>query len=73
MIYEDGLCDGKGATNAVQKLINIDGVKIIIGGVCSGETLGAAPLAESSKVILFSPGSGSPDITNAGDYIFRNF
>ena len=73
VVYEDGKCAGKDAANAAQKLINIDKVKIVIGGVCSGETLGAAPIAEAAKVILFSPGSGSPDITNAGDYIFRNF
>lgn len=73
VIYEDGKCNGKDATSAAQKLISVDKVKIIIGGVCSGETLGAAPVAEAAKVILFSPGSGSPDITNAGDYIFRNF
>lgn len=73
VIYEDGKCNGKDAATATQKLINVDKVKIIIGGTCSGETLGAAPIAEAAKVILFSPGSGSPDITNAGDYIFRNF
>ncbi len=73
VIYEDGKCTGPGALSAAQKLINVDNVKVIIGGLCSGETLGAAPIAESSKVVLFSPGSGSPDITKAGDYIFRNF
>jgi len=73
ILYEDGQCDAKGATSAAQKLINVDGVRIIIGGLCSGETLGAAPIAEENKVILFSAGSGSPDITTAGDYIFRNF
>jgi branched-chain amino acid transport system substrate-binding protein len=73
IIYEDGACSPKGATTAAQKLISIDNVKVIIGGLCSGETLGAAPVAEAAKVILFSPGSGSPDVTNAGDYIFRNF
>jgi len=73
IIYEDGKCEGKEAVNAAQKLINIDKVKIIIGGFCSGETLAVAPIAEAAKIILFSTGSGSPDITNAGDYIFRNF
>ncbi|MBD3253191.1 ABC transporter substrate-binding protein [Candidatus Pacearchaeota archaeon] len=73
VIYEDGKCNPRDATNAAQKLININNVRIIQGGMCSGETLGAAPVAESNKVILFSPGSGSPEITYAGDYIFRNF
>jgi len=72
IIVEDGKCDGKDAATAIQKLINIDGVKIILGGICSAETLGAAPIAESNKVILFSAFSSSPDITHAGDYIFRN-
>lgn len=73
VIYEDGSCSAKGGASAANKLINVDGVKVILGGFCSGETLGAAPIAEVNHAILFSPGSGSPDITNAGDYIFRNF
>lgn len=72
VIFEDGKCNNKDAVDAASKLINLDNTKVIIGGICSGETLGAAPIAESNKVILFSPASGSPDITNAGDYIFRN-
>ena len=72
VIYEDGKC-GNAAANAAQKLVNVDKVKYILGGGCSGETLAAAPIAESAGVILFSPVSSSPDITTAGDYIFRNF
>ena len=66
VIYEDGKCDGKEAVSVANKLIGIDGVKYIIGGFCSGETLAMAPIAESNKVIMLSPGSGSPDITKAG-------
>ncbi len=73
IIYEDAKCTGKEAATAAQKLVNIDKVNYILGGLCSGETLGAAPVTEKGKVILFSAGSGSPDITNAGDYVFRNF
>lgn len=72
VIYEDGKCSNKDATSAAQKLINIDKVKVIIGMICSGELLSAAPIAESAKVILIGQGS-SPDVTNAGDYIFRTF
>lgn len=72
VIYEDGKCNNKDAASAAQKLINIDKVKIIIGGLCSGETLAIAPIAEAAKVILFSPGSSAPAITNSGDYVFRN-
>ncbi len=72
-IYEDGGCGPKEGANAANKLINIDGVDFIIGGLCSGETLGAAPIAEEAGVVLFSPTSSNPDITNSGDYIFRSY
>jgi len=72
MIYEDGQCSGSGAVSAAQKLINIDKVKIIIGGVCSGETLAIAPIIEEAEVLVLSASASSPDITTAGDYIFRN-
>ena len=49
----------------------MDGVKIILGTSCSGAMLGAAPLAETDGVVMFSGLATNPDIANAGDYIFR--
>ncbi len=72
-IWEDGKCEGPTAAAAAQKLIDIDKVRVILGGFCSSETLAIAPIAEQAKVIVFSSGSSSPDITNSGDYIFRNY
>lgn len=72
VVYEDGKCNGKDATSAIQKLISIDNVKIILGGTCSSETLAMAPIAEQNKVLMLSAFSSNPAITNAGDYIFRN-
>lgn len=72
-IFEDGRCNGADAASAAQKLVNVDKVVAIVGGLCSGETLAAAPIVEAAKIILISPGSSSPDITNAGTYIFRNY
>lgn len=71
-IFEDGKCNGKDGASAAQKLVNIDGVKVIVGGSCSGETFGAAPITESAKVILLSPVSSAAKITDLGDYVFRN-
>jgi len=71
LIFEDGKCNSKDAANAANKLINIDGVDIIIGGMCSGETMSAAPIAESSETVLLSFCSSAPTVTNAGDYVFR--
>ncbi len=71
VIYEDGKCNAKDATSAGTKLISVDKVVAIIGGLCSGETLAIAPLAEKAKIPLISYASTNPKITEAGDYIFR--
>ncbi len=72
VVYEDGRCNAKDALGAMQKLIAQNHVRIVLGGVCSAETLAIAPIANENKVLLFSAFSSSPDITNAGDYVFRN-
>ncbi len=71
IVYEDSGCDPKEAVNAINKLIDIDGVQAIVGEVCSGATLAAAPIAESKGVVLISASSTSPKITDSGDFIFR--
>lgn len=71
LVMEDGKCDGKSASLAAQKLISVDKVQVIIGGLCSGETMAMAPIAEEAKVLLISDGSSAPAITDSGDYIFR--
>ncbi len=73
LIAEDGRCTGADAANAAQKLVNVDKVFAIVGGLCSGETLAAAPIVEAGKIVLLSPTSSSPDVTKAGDYVFRNY
>ena len=71
LIVEDSKCNGQDAITAYQKLTDVDGVKIILGTTCSGAMLGVAPLAEEEGVVLFSATATSPDLEDAGDYIFR--
>lgn len=73
VIYEDGKCNGKDASSAANKLINIDKVPVILGGACSGETMSFTEIAEQAKVVTLSYCSSNPAITNAGDYIFRDY
>lgn len=73
VIYEDGKCTGATASSAANKLINVDKVSVILGGACSGETSAFTNLAEQSKTTVLSYCSSAPAITNAGDYIFRNY
>ncbi len=71
IISEDGKCSGKDAASAAQKLVNVDKVKFIIGGVCSGEVFGYAPITNAAGVVTITPGGSNPDISNLGDYVFR--
>lgn len=72
-IYEDSQAQPREGVNAAQRLITVQGVPAIIGGVTSGVTLAVAPIAEQNEVVLISPTASSPELTTAGDYIFRNF
>ena len=71
LIVEDSKCNAADAVVAYKKLTDVDGLKIILGTSCSSAMLGAAPLAEADRTILFSGLASNPDIANAGDYIFR--
>ena len=71
LIVEDSKCSAQDSITAYRKLTDVDEVKIILGTSCSGAMLGAAPLAESDGVVLFSGLATNPDIAAAGDYIFR--
>ena len=71
LIVEDSKCSAQDSITAYRKLTDVDDVKIILGTSCSGAMLGAAPLAESDGVVLFSGLATNPDIAAAGDYIFR--
>jgi branched-chain amino acid transport system substrate-binding protein len=73
IVAEDSRCTGADGASAAQKLIHVNEVVAIVGGQCSGETLAAAPIAEAAQVVMISPISSSPDVTEAGDFIFRDY
>jgi branched-chain amino acid transport system substrate-binding protein len=73
VLYEDDSADPKAGVAAARKLISINHVKVIIGAVPSSVTLAIADVVEKARVVLISPASSSPKITNAGDYVFRNY
>jgi branched-chain amino acid transport system substrate-binding protein len=72
IVYEDGKCTAKDGLAAAQSLVELQNVSIIIGGFCTGETMGIAPFTEKNKMLLFSIGSTGPVVTDAGDYVFRS-
>jgi branched-chain amino acid transport system substrate-binding protein len=72
LVFEDAQADPKSGLSAFLKLRDVHGLKVMTGGIGSSTVMAVAPLANESKTVFFSCGATSPDITNAGDYIFRN-
>ena len=71
LIIEDSKSDPKVGVSAINKLINADRVKTVIGDLGSPIFLAMAPIAEKNKVVMISPGASNPQVREAGDYIFR--
>lgn len=71
IIYEDDGGEAQSAISAYRKLIDIDNVSMVIGGMFSVSTFAIAPLAEREQKVLLSPTASAIELTAAGDYIFR--
>ncbi|MBC7690178.1 MAG: ABC transporter substrate-binding protein [Methylotenera sp.] len=59
------------AATAVTKLINQNNVSAILGEVASSRSLAMAPIAQQNKVLMITPSSTNPKVTEQGDHIFR--
>jgi branched-chain amino acid transport system substrate-binding protein len=71
VIVQDDKGSPEIAAQSTSKLIQQYKVVAIIGAGGSGNSLAAAPNAQSAKVPLIAPSSTNPAVTQAGDYIFR--
>ncbi|HTJ59100.1 MAG TPA: ABC transporter substrate-binding protein [Devosiaceae bacterium] len=70
----DGACDASAAGNAADKLINTSQVVAVVGGLCTGETIGGFNAAgKSGNVVFVSPASSAPALTTLADndLVFR--
>lgn len=68
--YDDA-CDPKQAVAVANKVVN-DGVKFVVGHLCSSSTQPASDIYEDEGVIMITPAATSPDITTRGyKMIFR--
>ncbi|MDU9394619.1 branched-chain amino acid ABC transporter substrate-binding protein [Pseudomonas japonica] len=68
--YDDA-CDPKQAVAVANKVVN-DGVKFVIGHLCSSSTQPASDIYEDEGVIMITPAATSPEITTRGyKLIFR--
>jgi branched-chain amino acid transport system substrate-binding protein len=63
--------DSAEAANAVSRLIDVEKAHAIIGEVASSLSLAGGRVAQRRKVVMVSPSSTNPKVTEVGDYIFR--
>lgn len=72
VLYEDSKASPSDGVTAFQKLVDVNKVTAVIGDAVSSVTLAIAPVAQRKRVVVLSPLSSAPAITDAGDFIFRN-
>lgn len=72
LVAEDDKASAPLAVAAFQKLVRTDDVKIVLGPLTSGGVLAVAAAANANRVVVLSPGGSAPNISQAGDYVFRN-
>jgi len=72
LFIEDGETDTNKAVEAVKKLVEVQGVRIIVGPMISPSTLAVAKYVNDRKVVCISPSATAAKISELGDdYIFR--
>lgn len=73
LIVEDGATDVATGLEAAKKLVEVNGVKVIIGPMISGATLATGPYVGEREVLIISPSATSPDIADQDwrQFVFR--
>ncbi len=70
VVYDDA-CEPKQAVTVANKIIN-DGVRFVLGHLCSGATIPAAKIYDEEGVVMVSPAATSPELSQKGyQTIFR--
>ena len=73
LIYRDDATNPDRGRQVAEELIDEEGVRVIVGAVSSPVTLNIAQVCEKKEVVLLSPASSAVSISQAGDYIYRNW
>ncbi|MGB1952277.1 MAG: branched-chain amino acid ABC transporter substrate-binding protein [Marinobacter sp.] len=67
----DDACDPKQAVTVANRLVN-EGVRFVVGHLCSSSTQPASDIYEDEGILMVTPASTSPDITERGyELVFR--
>jgi len=71
LITYDDQAKSDQAIFTANKLIGEDGVKLVVNGSYSASGRAAAPVFQKASVVMIAAYGVHPDITTAGDYMFR--
>jgi len=67
MLIEDDACVQSIATNIASQFV-AQGVDVVLGHICSGATLAALETYKNAEIVVMSPASTMPELTQSGDY-----
>lgn len=67
----DDVCDPKQAVTVANRMVN-EGVQYVVGHLCSSSTQPASDIYEDEGILMITPASTSPEITDRGyELVFR--
>jgi branched-chain amino acid transport system substrate-binding protein len=69
MVPVDDGCEPKQSPVAANRVVN-DKIGFVVGGVCSGASIAAAPVYESEGVVMVTPSATAPALTDGKKYTF---
>lgn len=71
VVFDDA-CEPKQAVAVANKIVS-QGIKYVVGHVCSGATIAGSDIYENEGIVMITPSSTAPQLTEAKphDFIFR--
>jgi len=73
LLVVDSASRPEAAARLFQQLVVEERVPAVVGGASTAECLAMAPVAERYRRVLLSPSASGPQISGAGDFVFRNW
>jgi branched-chain amino acid transport system substrate-binding protein len=73
LLYRDDATNAEVGMSVVRELVERERVPVVLGAVSSPVTLRIASFCDSEHVLLLSPSASAPQISQAGEYVFRTY
>ena len=73
LVEEDDATEAAKCLDRVKKMVDIDGVKVLVGGMTSGAAMASGPYVAEKGVLMVSPSATSPAISDQAwtNWVFR--